>query len=118
MEFESGGQGSEPGFARELRQGQFARQQELRGERSCAEVLVWWQAWLGAWPKAKKVAMGKVGVFGQPQGGLWTRDQAKAWLEAEWTVLEIGALREIGNSVRPPCPHDINELPGIYAYIF
>ena len=30
-------------------------------------------------------------------------------------LLEIGALREIGNSVRLPCPH---ELPGIYAYIF
>ena len=30
-------------------------------------------------------AVGKVGVFGQPQGGLWTQDWANAWLEAEWT---------------------------------
>ena len=39
-----------------------------------------------AWPRAKTAAMGadvKVGQFGQPQGGLWTREQAKAWLEAE-----------------------------------
>ena len=89
MEFESGtrSKGSERGFTLALRQGQIARGQEQRGEMemSGVEVLVWSQSWLEAWPMAKKMAMGKLGAFGQPQGALWIRDRANAWLYAEWT---------------------------------
>ena len=86
MEFESGSEGSELALARELRQGQIAQRQEQCGEMSSAEVLVWSQAWMVAWPRARTVAMGaeiNVEQFGQPQGSSWTRDQAKAWLRAE-----------------------------------
>ena len=86
MELESRRTGSELALARDLRQGQIAQRQEQRGEMSSAEVLVWTQTWMEAWPRAKTVALGaevNVGEFGQHQGASWTRYQAKAWLEAE-----------------------------------
>ena len=91
MELESGTKGSELALARDLREGQ------QRGEISNAEVLVWSQAWLEAWPRAKTVAMGagvNVGEFGQLQGGLWIREQAKAWLEAECAEAKARAEAE------------------------
>ena len=84
MEFESGSEGIE--LRLDSRQGQIAQRQEERGDMRSAEVLVWSQAWLEA---AKTAAMGvgvNMGQFVQHQGGLWTRDQAEAWLEAEWAV--------------------------------
>ena len=96
MESESGSKGSKPGFARELRQGQIARRQEAqRGEMSNAEVLVWSQAWMEVWPRAKSGAKIIVREFGQHQGGLWTRVQENAWLEAELVEAIARARAEV-----------------------
>ena len=98
MGFVSGSEGSESGFECELRHGQIARRQKQSGEMSSAEVLVWSQAWMEAWPRAKTAAMGaevNVGEFGRPQKGWWTREQAKAWLEAECAEAKARAKAEI-----------------------
>ena len=97
MEFESGRKGSELALARDLRQGQIAQRQEQRGEMSSADVLVWSQAWMEAWPRAKTEATRaefNVGQFRQRQGGLWSQEQAKAWLEAEWAEAMARAKAE------------------------
>ena len=82
MEFKSG---SELEVVHGSRQEQIVRGQEHRAGLSDAEVPVWSQAWLDAWPRAKTVAL--------PGVGLCTQAAANAWIEAEWAEAKARRYR-------------------------